>query len=1137
VRRRWSAHNARLRGDDLCDAVLKEWEGDDYVPRFRSDGSAWWMLPNPLFRAGAPRQVVEHLLLAARGGGSIEDEPSWFSGRVVEVDTVVGWVGDGRPGVYVVTGSAGTGKSAIVGRVVCLSDPVERDRLLRSGRNWRHADPEPDSVKAHGHLCGSGFLEPAEEPRNSADLLGAVQRAVELGKGTPVLVVDGLDEARGESFAIARDLLVRLGRWATVIVSARPVPSEDGTLVEVLEPAAVLDLDQPAVREAGRAALREYVESRLANMEPMDPKAVVDHVVGSTDAADRPFLLARVITDQLRARPVDTSKPGWEGQVATSIETAFRRDLELVESPRHRQLSHEMSPAQFARTLLVSLTWAFGAGFPEDEWRAVATALTGLDVDATDVSWLLDQVGRYVVQDGEAGVAVYRIAHQSLADHLRPQFQGSATNVFDPQARPVTDALLERYRALLDSGLAAREPEYLWRYGYRHAAQVGPDGVDTLRRLAEIDDDLRLDVALASTALMSTLRFWGKRTEALTPAQEAADLYRALAAGNPAFLSNLASALNNLGLCYRELGRRAEAVPPTQEAVDTYRVLVVDNAAFLPDLAMALNNLGVCYSELGRRAEAVPPTQEAVDTYRVLVVENVAFLPDLAMALNNLGLCYRELGRGAEAVPLNQEAVDTYRALAADNPAFLPGLAMTLNNLGIRYSELGRRAEALPSTQEAVGIYRALAVENPVFLPELADALNNLDSRYRELDGLDDGDREWSEAMRQMPDASRVVLLIHRSSHAEAGTPAAASWLVTALTLAGEDRTLAADVHHEARRHDDAAPQAWRHAWSEASDQPLPAWLLVDRELFQHATEWLATPTYQDEHQFLTEHPQLADDAADHAVEEALLDLPEPEAARYHQLRHAARHQGIDAAYRPLLLGVLAAEFRHASPVEQRQLLDTRRADLLDDHVRNPLAAQAAGEDATPQDVRAVAVLDLVASGATDQLLDEVYAAIEQPIRFPEILHTAATTTMPAQQLETLAQVALTTATTNQDAATAFLYAAIASADPDQSRARLEQARQFDPDHRDEWSRLLLSLHSTDPEPSTCSKPCSPNHPRITHDRRHRRPTRHHGQHPDPPPRTGLVADVRRARRADQALRSQYQGSGAPRRHRRPAPR
>ena len=36
-----------------------------------------------------------------------------------------------------------------------------------------------------------------------------------------------------------------------------------------------------------------------------------------------PFLLARLVTDQLRAVPVDTSRPGWQQQVSHSIEDAF----------------------------------------------------------------------------------------------------------------------------------------------------------------------------------------------------------------------------------------------------------------------------------------------------------------------------------------------------------------------------------------------------------------------------------------------------------------------------------------------------------------------------------------------------------------------------------------------------------------------------------------------------------------------------------------------------------------------------------------------------------------------------------------------------------------------------------------------
>ena len=80
-----------------------------------------------------------------------------------------------------------------------------------------------------------------------------------------------------------------------------------------------------------------------------------------------------------------------------------------------------------------------------------------------------------------------------------------------------------------------------------------------------------------------------------------------MAATNPAFLPDLAGALNNLGIRYSELGRREDALPPTEEAVTLRRELAATNPAFLPDLARALNNLGIRYSELGRREDAWPP--------------------------------------------------------------------------------------------------------------------------------------------------------------------------------------------------------------------------------------------------------------------------------------------------------------------------------------------------------------------------------------------------------------------------------------------------------------------------------------------------------------------------------------------------
>ena len=194
------------------------------------------MFPNPRYDPGAPEQVVEHLLQAARGGAG-PDERSWFTGRTTEVDQVVAWVRSGRPGIHVVTGSAGTGKTAIAGRVVSLSNPAERDRLLAEGQALGHADPGERSVAAHVHARGltadraadsiadqlvrAGVLTAQPDRRNAAELVGQVQRAVGQGAAAPVIVVDGLDEARGQAFAIAAELLLRLAPYAVVIVATR----------------------------------------------------------------------------------------------------------------------------------------------------------------------------------------------------------------------------------------------------------------------------------------------------------------------------------------------------------------------------------------------------------------------------------------------------------------------------------------------------------------------------------------------------------------------------------------------------------------------------------------------------------------------------------------------------------------------------------------------------------------------------------------------------------------------------------------------------------------------------------------------------------------------------------------------------
>jgi hypothetical protein len=1269
-------------------------------------------------------------------------------------------------------------------------------------------------------LVTAGVLEPQVEPRNASELVGQVQRSVEAGHVAPVVLVDGLDEARGEAFSIAEDLLARLAAYAVIVVSTREMPrgDEQPSLLGVLAPGgAGLDLDDPAGQDRTRADLAGYIAARLAARDPrMDAEAVAGYLTREASmTADRPFLLARLVTDQLRVSPVDTSVAGWQDQVSVSIEAAFDADLAAVDPPPHRQTGPQPDGAGLARFLLSALTWAYGRGFPEEEWLAAANALSpDAEFDRDDVLWLLSQLGRYILQDGEAGVAVYRVAHQSLAEYLRPLFRVRPDRLFDTEALRVTESLAAHYRALLAGGVDVTDPEYLWRYLWRHVADSGLAGLAILRELALTNRSLELDVAMAALQIAGRLREWGLRQEAVAPTEEAVRIYRDLAADNPAFLPNLATAqnnlgvrysdvgrrhdalapaeeavrldrdlaadnpaflpdlataltnlstsysevgrrhdalapaeeavqlhrdlaadnpaflpdlagdlsnlaggyrdlgrrqdtvtlieeavqiyrdlardnpaflpdlamalnnlgtgyggvgrrqdalapaeeavqlrrdlaadnpaflpdlasalnnlavrygevgrrhdalapaeeaaqlrrdlaadnpaflpslamaLNNLGNRYSEVGRRHDALAPAEEAVQLYRDLAADNPAFLPDLAMALNNLGIRYSELGRRHDALAPAEEAVQLrrdlaadnpaflpnlasalnnlanrygelgrrqdalapaeeavqlyrdlaadnpaflpdlamalnnlasrygevgrrqdalapaeeavqlyrdlardnpaflpdlasalnnlgtsygevgrrhdalapadeavqlYRDLAADNPAFLPDLASALNNLGIRYGELGRRHDALAPAEEAVQLYRDLAADNPAFLPDLAVALNNLGTSYSEVGRRHDALAPAEEAVQLHRDLAADNPAFLPDLASALNNLANRYSEAGSPERAEAAWQEALSGISPDGASVLLTYRAAAADAGDSEAAGWLAAALRHAADDRGLTAAIHEQARRHWTAAPAAFSAAWEHQAGQSAPAWLTVNADLLQAAKEWIATDTYTEERDFLASHPELLDSGADDALGEALLTVGNDAAQRYAALREAARAEGVEAAYRPLLLTILAHEFTQADPDTQAALLASRRDDLLSATVRGTINSLAEGDNV--QAVCAQALLELAAFGEHEPVLD----ALKAPARFASLLHDLACRPDPAA-LGPAATVALTAATTEGQAGTGLFYLAVATAyksSPDDAAEMLTQARRLDPSQATAWISELAAI-------------------------------------------------------------------------------
>ncbi|MES2444648.1 MAG: tetratricopeptide repeat protein [Pseudomonadota bacterium] len=245
--------------------------------------------------------------------------------------------------------------------------------------------------------------------------------------------------------------------------------------------------------------------------------------------------------------------------------------------------------------------------------------------------------------------------------------------------------------------------------------------------------------ALWLTNLSIRLSAIGRLEEALTAAQEAVSLRRALASGHPEmFKRELASSLNNLATRLAHLGQSEAAVTAAQEGIDLRRALaILDPDTVVPELARGLANLSHHLSNVGDNEAALDAAKEAVGYFRGLAEKrSEEFSPSLAMALSTLSVRLSGLGEDELALAAAQESVDLRRALAAVSPdAFTPALAGSINNLSNRLSAVNQPEAALAAAQEAVDLRRALAAVRPdVFNVDLAGSLGNLSARLAALD-------------------------------------------------------------------------------------------------------------------------------------------------------------------------------------------------------------------------------------------------------------------------------------------------------------------------------------------------------------------------------------------------------------------
>jgi hypothetical protein len=460
-------HNRLLTMRELEEVVEVEFEVmQDSQPFVQAPaglhfGRAFGMFPNPLYQADAPPLGVEvarrrwmrqqdfdaHFLPKARG---LEPgEEGWaFSGREAVSREIVAWLGEPAaappPSLYVVTGSGGTGKSAVLGRMVALSDTKFRETAVAAGAAAaRETVPEEGSFGAALHLRNldvpataqalSELLGVAPPQADSVDAWTQLQPERLPGDARPVTIaLDALDEAVEPAAVVDRLIRPLALRGWRFLIGSRPSAAARGAarLLERLGPAQVRDLD---AESATQGDIARYVEQRLLHApvspyatHPQDAAAIAEQLARRAEGR---FLFARLAVSGLLHRERIAPEALDEATGAT-IGDVLARDVADIDA---RYAARFGRNDRGARNLLGALAWAHGNGLPERDgvWTIVAGVLSSEAASYADehVQWLLREAGRYVVESGDGEQAVYRLFHESLNEHFRAGYDAAEMGV------------------------------------------------------------------------------------------------------------------------------------------------------------------------------------------------------------------------------------------------------------------------------------------------------------------------------------------------------------------------------------------------------------------------------------------------------------------------------------------------------------------------------------------------------------------------------------------------------------------------------------------------------------------------------------------------------------------------------------
>ncbi|PZS30711.1 MAG: hypothetical protein DLM61_10135, partial [Pseudonocardiales bacterium] len=471
-------------------------------------------------RAARREELTHHVLPRAQGLDTIPagGEDLWlFTGRHRALHEVCDWLRSPTgPATMVITGDPGSGKSSLLARLFVLAHSRYRNRVPRLHTLPEETIPPLGSITRFVHargltsdelmsaLCDACEVEATTSP---GTLLASLTRREPI-----VVAVDAIDEAlstrTGTGFPAVDYALGPLVRAARRTPLRLLLGTRSHLVTTLGTPATVINLDHPTYADPD--SVRRYAREclvRLSDESPYryQPAPYLDAVTEAiAEAAGNSFLVALITARSLALQQhlVDPYDPTWRAGLPRAAAEAMREDLDT-------RLADHVSRA---RDLLLPLAYAQGSGLPwEDLWPRLASALADTAYTSTDIDWLIDVAGFYIVEatsdDGRR--STYRLYHEALAEHLRATRE-------DPIAdhTVIVDALVDHTTRLPDgySDWDHAHP-YTTTNLALHAAEA--------HQLDQYVTDPRFLLAAHRSPLLSAL------PAATTPAaQAAADAYR-----------------------------------------------------------------------------------------------------------------------------------------------------------------------------------------------------------------------------------------------------------------------------------------------------------------------------------------------------------------------------------------------------------------------------------------------------------------------------------------------------------------------------------------------------------------------------------------------------------------------------------